>query len=211
VNVRFVILSTPKPRTSVKRLPLLVGRADEAKLRVVQDFVSRRHCEFIERDGEVYVRDLKSTNGTLVDGQLIPPDVDTLVKSGSIVRVGGAKFRVEYGVPVTTSEVPELEPEASDTTEEQTVEHSAAPPMATAAPVASTKDPEPPVLEPAGDETVGPDAAEPPPPADSSDFGFLSAAEPPAHDAPDAGWPVSSDAPAPPDEGDLNDFFKSLS
>jgi pSer/pThr/pTyr-binding forkhead associated (FHA) protein len=211
VEVRFVILSTSgKPRTSIKRLPLLVGRADEAKLRVVQDCVSRRHCEFVERNGDVFVRDLKSTNGTLLDGELIPPDVDTLVKPGSIVKVGGAKFRVEYGPAGTTAAATEPSADAAVSAEKDTV------PLedASAADVAAAEK-EPPVLEPAGDETVGPGAAEPPP-ADASDFGFLAGADAPAADAPATAatgeqWPISSDAPAPPDEGDLNDFFKSLS
>jgi pSer/pThr/pTyr-binding forkhead associated (FHA) protein len=211
VEVRFVILSTSgKPRTSIKRLPLLVGRADEAKLRVVQDCVSRRHCEFVERDGDVFIRDLKSTNGTMLDGELIPPDVDTLVKPGSIVKVGGAKFRVEYGPAGTTAAATEPSADAAVSAEKDTV------PLedASAADVAAAEK-EPPVLEPAGDETVGPDAAEVPP-ADGSDFGFLgaasaSAADAPAADATGEQWPVTSDAPAPPDDGDLNDFFKSLS
>jgi len=206
VEVRFVILSTSgKPRTSIKRLPLLVGRADEAKLRIVQDCVSRRHCEFVERGGDVFVRDLKSTNGTLLDGELIPPDVDTLVKPGSIVKVGGARFCVEYGSVGTTAAAPEPAIEVGDTAQKDTVPLEEADGAA-----ARSAEPDPPVLEPAGDETVGPDDAEMSP-ADGSEFGFLSSSEAAAADAGGEAWPASSDTPPPPDDGDLNDFFKSLS
>lgn len=86
----------------MKRLPLLVGRAEEARLRVSQDCVSRRHCELVDRDGVVFIRDLKSTNGTLVAGAAIEPEVDVAVPSGAVIKVGGASFRVEYGTGGTT-------------------------------------------------------------------------------------------------------------
>ena len=103
VEVRLVILSPAgSHRTVVKRLPLLVGRSEESRLRIAQDSVSRRHCEFVARDGIVFVRDLKSTNGTLVEGVTIEPEADVAVPSGAVIRVGEAIFRVEYGTGGTT-------------------------------------------------------------------------------------------------------------
>lgn len=97
MNVRFVVT---KPASKVKtfpvRLPIVVGRSEEAKFRIQQDRVSRKHCEFFEQDGRVYLRDLGSTNGTLLDGELIETSAKIPLESGGVVRVGSLEFRVEF-------------------------------------------------------------------------------------------------------------------
>ena len=72
MDVRFVVVSPASLKRSVAvRLPILVGRSDEARFRLRQDSVSRRHCEFFIEDDAVHVRDLGSTNGTFLDGKEI--------------------------------------------------------------------------------------------------------------------------------------------
>jgi pSer/pThr/pTyr-binding forkhead associated (FHA) protein len=97
MDVRFVVITpASQKRVVAVRLPILVGRADEARFRIQQDSVSRRHCEFLVKDDVVFVRDLGSTNGTLLDDEEIPASVATRVPPGAIVRIGGIAFRVEY-------------------------------------------------------------------------------------------------------------------
>lgn len=101
MNARFVIVSPVSQKRAISvRLPILVGRSEEAKFRVQQDSVSRRHCEFFTTDDAVFVRDLQSTNGTFLDDEEIVADTPTVVPSGTVVRVGGVAFRVEYESPV---------------------------------------------------------------------------------------------------------------
>jgi predicted component of type VI protein secretion system len=95
--VRFhVVAPAAKQRTFSVRLPILLGRGEEAKFRIQHDLVSRRHCEFFEREGRVYVRDLGSTNGTFLNDEQVPASTKTVVPQGGMVRVGGLSFRVEY-------------------------------------------------------------------------------------------------------------------
>ena len=65
---------------------LVVGRGTAARLRLECASVSRVHCRF-ERgsDGQVKVRDLRSSNGTFVNGAR--SDFQALV-SGDRIRVG---------------------------------------------------------------------------------------------------------------------------
>jgi predicted component of type VI protein secretion system len=97
VNVRFVVT---KPASQAKtfrvQLPLLVGRSEEAKLRIQQDRVSRKHCEFFEQDGGVYLRDLGSTNGTFLNGELIETSAKVPLEPGALVKIGSLEFRVEF-------------------------------------------------------------------------------------------------------------------
>ncbi len=194
MDVRFVILSASgKHRTTTKRLPILVGRSEEARLRITQDCVSRRHCEFLEQDGRVFVRDLGSTNGTLLDEEEIPASVPTPVRSGGVVKVGGVALRVEYESAFGAAETP---PSA----EGDTVPLDAG--IGACAEEAVAED-EPADAEPgvaAGDAAVSADGP--------AEFGFLAAGAPAAAaEAPE--WPGTAET-SDPDDGDLDDFFKSL-
>lgn len=107
MDVRFVILAKPGSphRDKFRPLPAVVGRAeaDDVALRLPADYVSRRHCELLERDGGVVLRDLGSTNGTVLDGQRVAAGVEVAVASGSTIQIGGYRIRVEYGTSGTTA------------------------------------------------------------------------------------------------------------
>jgi hypothetical protein len=49
-------------------LPARIGRADDVEIAVFDDQVSRYHAQLCWRDGQLWVEDLGSRNGTLVDG-----------------------------------------------------------------------------------------------------------------------------------------------
>jgi len=95
--VQFVIVE-PESKKAIHsvRLPLLVGRGREAKFRIRQERVSRRHCEFSVDEGVVYVRDLGSTNGTRLEGRPVPLDPPTRVPPGALIHVGSLGFLVQY-------------------------------------------------------------------------------------------------------------------
>jgi len=104
--VRFHVLSPPsKQRSFAARLPLLIGRGEEANFRIQHDLVSRRHCELFIRDGQVFIHDLGSTNGTFLDDEQVLVSTKTAVPPGGVVRVGGLTFRVDYQ-PATGGVVP---------------------------------------------------------------------------------------------------------
>ena len=109
--VRFHVVSpVEKKRTFTVRLPILLGRGEEAKFRIQHDLVSRKHCELFERQGWVYVRDLGSTNGTFLNDEQVPVSTKTVVPPGGIVRVGGLSFAVDYQSPVAVDATTALEP-----------------------------------------------------------------------------------------------------
>jgi pSer/pThr/pTyr-binding forkhead associated (FHA) protein len=126
--VRFHVVSpAAKQRTFTVRLPILLGRGEEAKFRIQHDLVSRKHCEFFERQGQVYVRDLGSTNGTFLNDEQVPVSTKTTVQPGAVVRVGGLSFKVEYELPSagdSTAAVEKRGQPDSPTTGESRVETS---------------------------------------------------------------------------------------
>jgi predicted component of type VI protein secretion system len=76
-------------------LPITIGRGDDCKIRVPVAAVSRKHCELLEEDDELVVRDLKSSNGTYVNKEkvktreLIPGDLICVGPAVLVVRIDG--------------------------------------------------------------------------------------------------------------------------
>ena len=69
--------------------PITIGRSPEADVVILDEKASRIHCGIRLWDGEFYVKDLKSRNGTYVNDQRV--DVAKL-KSGDRIRVGNILF-----------------------------------------------------------------------------------------------------------------------
>ena len=73
--------------------PLSIGRAREADIPLLDDKVSRIHCGIRLSDGEFYLKDLKSRNGTYVNGQRI--EAPTIITPDDVVRIGRTQLRLE--------------------------------------------------------------------------------------------------------------------
>ena len=61
-----------------------IGRGDQAEIQIDDAGVSRLHCAII-LGSEVVIKDLGSTNGTVVDGQTT---TEAVLKEGSIINLG---------------------------------------------------------------------------------------------------------------------------
>ena len=79
---------------------IIIGRGVEADLRVPENlrFVSGQHAEVQKEATGYFIRDLNSTNGTLVNNQLLPPDQDYAIGNELIIRIGDDNFGVSIGL-----------------------------------------------------------------------------------------------------------------
>jgi hypothetical protein len=73
---------------------VVLGRARDADFRVQDPNVSRRHAMIYWDQGRVFLKDLGSTNGTLLNGRPVSSGV---VSSGDIITIGGTHVVVETG------------------------------------------------------------------------------------------------------------------
>ncbi|MCY4058994.1 MAG: FHA domain-containing protein, partial [Gammaproteobacteria bacterium] len=56
--------------------------------------VSRRHFRLCARETSVFIEDLQSTNGTMLDGVVLKPGAAGTMRHGAVLQVGGATFTV---------------------------------------------------------------------------------------------------------------------
>lgn len=99
-SVPYLIL-TCRGKT-LKRVPanqprFIVGRNEHSDLRIVHDFISRRHAIFFRQGGNTIVVDLKSRNGTFVNGKRISHQV---LINNDIISLGD--YRIKFIDPAAT-------------------------------------------------------------------------------------------------------------
>lgn len=89
---------TSAEHLTVRRFPTLVGRHRECNVRIAARQVSRRHCVLKARDGWLFVCDLDSCNGTIVNGRPIRGEV--VLHPGDMLEIGPVLFTIDYETPV---------------------------------------------------------------------------------------------------------------
>jgi predicted component of type VI protein secretion system len=78
----------------------LVGRDAQCHLRPASQAISKQHCGVLVRDGQIYVKDFGSTNGTFVNDILIR-STEVPVVDGASLKIGPLDFtvRIELASP----------------------------------------------------------------------------------------------------------------
>lgn len=155
------------------KLPTIIGRGRDATLTLPHPLVSRQHCEIFENNGQLFVRDLGSLNGTFVGSQRI---TEAPLPSGELLTVGTVTFRAVY-------EQAPLPPQSSPIVNSSTpTPRGSATVKPTVSPLSATeKDP---VVKSAATIREAPTAAKPAPAAPAAPVGEPKVAKPVADTAP---------------------------
>jgi pSer/pThr/pTyr-binding forkhead associated (FHA) protein len=84
------IIVTEGPRAGLAldlgQYPITIGRANDATLVVTDDYASSRHARIFAQDGQCFVEDLGSTNGTFLGRQKVTGVMP--VPPGVPIRIG---------------------------------------------------------------------------------------------------------------------------
>jgi len=89
----------PDKTVELRSGPHRVGRAPENDVVLLHPSVSSQHCVLELCDDGLLVRDLGSTNGTELDGELV---LDALAQNGQVIGIGVFGCTVE-GIPARVS------------------------------------------------------------------------------------------------------------
>ena len=69
---------------------ITIGRVDENDICLPKGNISKKHTKIVVKDGKIIVLDLKSTNGTYVNGKKVTYDK---LQHGDKIRVGKSVLR----------------------------------------------------------------------------------------------------------------------
>lgn len=69
---------------------ITLGRQEENKIQIRDQYISKNHFKLIRNEGEYYLIDLNSSNGTYVNDEKIQDRVK--LKDKDIIQVGSIKF-----------------------------------------------------------------------------------------------------------------------
>jgi predicted component of type VI protein secretion system len=97
--------STPAVHEVTEELTT-IGRAPENSIQLDEPSVSGRHAELMLAGENCYLKDLDSTNGTLVNGQ---PVTSAQLRSGDRIRFGKVEACYECDVAGSAQPLPHLE------------------------------------------------------------------------------------------------------
>jgi hypothetical protein len=92
MEVDVQILERGAHRTQSLRTPFELGRTREAEIFLRDPEVSRRHVRFEAQNGVVYIEDLKSSNGTFLNGRRLAEPLE--VRAGDEIDVGTTRLVV---------------------------------------------------------------------------------------------------------------------
>jgi len=73
-------------RITLGEAPITIGRAEDSTLVITDDYASARHARLVPRNGQWYLEDLGSTNGTYLDRTKVTGP--TPVPLGVPIRIG---------------------------------------------------------------------------------------------------------------------------
>jgi hypothetical protein len=79
-------------RITLGEAQITVGRAEDCTLVITDDYASARHARLVPRDGQWYLEDMGSTNGTYLDRAKV--SAPTPVPLGVPIRIGRTSFEL---------------------------------------------------------------------------------------------------------------------
>ena len=85
---------------AIQKPTIVVGRSESADLKIPEKyrFVSSMHFEVLYDGDQYLIKDLGSTNGTLLNNKKLSPDIENPLFDDAIIRLGDEKFGVSVSL-----------------------------------------------------------------------------------------------------------------
>ncbi len=85
----IIIRGNPQgQRFSISHDEMIMGRDPSAEICLSDSGVSRHHAKVLKQKGEVFIEDLGSSNGTVINGKKIKPKIPVRLAKEDMVRMG---------------------------------------------------------------------------------------------------------------------------
>ena len=70
--------------------PIIIGRGKGCDIRILDLMISRKHCQIEAKNKDFYIKDLESTNKTIVNKRIIKDEVK--LTAGDIIKIGNTEL-----------------------------------------------------------------------------------------------------------------------
>ncbi|MBN1411124.1 MAG: FHA domain-containing protein [Spirochaetales bacterium] len=80
----FVYDGLSKP----SKMKISIGRSDKNDLCIEDELVSRKHAVIKKDDENYFIKDLKSKNGTFVNGHMLAPNEFVNIQENDLLKIG---------------------------------------------------------------------------------------------------------------------------
>lgn len=102
----------------IKIAQFVIGRDPQCNLRPASAMISKKHCAVVVKEGNVFLHDFNSTNGTFLNDERVTGQVP--LKDGDIVKVGPLTFKVAIEpAPTPSKPTPPPRPAAKNSEEDE--------------------------------------------------------------------------------------------
>ncbi|HDS31167.1 MAG TPA: FHA domain-containing protein [Firmicutes bacterium] len=96
LKFRAFIHLPDKGRMALRKARTVIGR-EFGDILISDDLnISRIHLALLAESGGLYVEDLRSSNGTLLNGVKIPPGRKYLLSDGDVITAGDSALKIEF-------------------------------------------------------------------------------------------------------------------
>jgi diguanylate cyclase (GGDEF)-like protein len=90
----IIIRGTPQgQRFFLTKAEMILGRDSGADIVISDNGISRKHVKFTKKDKDVFLSDLQSSNGTLLNDKKVEPHVALLLEKEDMIKVGKTIFK----------------------------------------------------------------------------------------------------------------------
>ncbi len=120
MKVSLVVMTAGKSKGQAVPVNLpqfIIGRDPQCNLRPASAVISKRHCAVLIREGQVFIRDFDSTNGTFVNDDPVKGEMP--IHNDDVLKIGPLEFKVQVEAkpPSAKPTPPPAKPAAAATTE----------------------------------------------------------------------------------------------
>lgn len=94
VQFPFIIRKKTMEKIEIKKESFIIGKSSQGCDYCIRDnsAISRTHVKISIKNGEIYISDQKSTNGTYLNGKRLEPYKEVLLETGSTILLGDEGF-----------------------------------------------------------------------------------------------------------------------
>jgi len=113
MKLSLVVLSEGKAngqRIPVTLSQFVIGRDPQCNLKPASPMISKRHCGLLVKDGQVWIRDFNSSNGTFVNDEQVKGQ--RRLQNDDVLKIGPLQFRLVIEAPTPVNKATPIPPKA---------------------------------------------------------------------------------------------------